>query len=169
MKKLMVIISLLFLSVACTKQDRENTIISQEASIDKYLSNLQGATIIRNGGSNRAVMQEGKAGTEAAVGDSLYIRYAGYTFSNGKGELFVTNEESVAAAKNFPMQESPYKLELGKTDLVSGLESGLVGVKEGEYCYIVFSAKYGYNNTQVANIPKLTPLFYEIWVDRVIK
>lgn len=172
MRKVLDIISILALGLIfsfCTKQDRENTIINQEADIDKYLSSLQGAEIIRNGGSNRAVISLGTEGIQAAPGDSLYIRYAGYTFSNGKGTLFVTNDPEIAANNKFPLQESPEKIELGRTPLVKGLELGLNGVKQGEYCYIVFSAKYGYNNTTVANIPKLTPLFFEVWVDKVIK
>ncbi len=172
MKKILNLISIVALAILfsfCTKQDRENTIIGQEADIDKYLSSLQGAEIVRNGGSNRAIINLGLDGTQAAPGDSLYIRYAGYTFSNGKGTLFVTNDPDVAAENNFPMQVTPEKIELGKSALVKGLELGLNGVKQGEYCYIVFSAKYGYGNTTVANIPKLTPLFFEVWVDKVIK
>lgn len=153
----------------CTKQDRENTIIGQEAAIDNYLSTLQGVELVRAGGSNRAVVTMGIDGTEAAKGDSLYIRYAGYIFSNGKGQLFTTNDQDVAQKFSFPIQEAPMKIKLGKTELVKGLELGLEGVKEGEYCYIVFSAKYGFNNTSVGNIPRLSPLFYEIWVDKVIK
>lgn len=153
----------------CTKQDKENTIINQEAEIDKYLSSLQGAEIIRNGGSNRAVINYGAEGIQAEKGDSLYIRYAGYIFSNGKGVLFATNDPTVAKKNGFPMQETPEKIKLGTTELVSGLELGLEGVKQGEYCYIIFSAKYGFNNTSVFNVPKLTPLFYEVWVDKVIK
>lgn len=171
MKKNVCYILSMFIAIffsSCTKQDRENIIIGQEAEIDKYLSSLQGAEIIRNGGSNRAVINFGD-GSQAASGDSLYIRYAGYTFYNGKGSLFVTNDSTVAQKNGFPMQSAPEKIKLGKTELVKGLELGLDGVKQGEYCYIIFSAKYGYNNTAVSNIPKLTPLFYEVWVDKVIK
>lgn len=172
MKKIVsytIAISLLMLFSNCTKQDRENTIINQEASIDSYLSGLSTHETVRNGGSNRAVIDLGREGTAAAAGDSLYIRYAGYIFSNGKGDLFVTNDSTVAKAKNFPLQESPLGIKLGKTSLVKGLELGLHGVKEGEHCYIVFSAKYGFDNTTVGIVPKLSPLFYEVWVDKVIK
>ena len=155
--------------MSCTKQDRENTIISQEASIDSYIESLSDKTVVRNGGSNRVIITDGVDGTEVAVGDSLYIRYAGYIFSRGKGALFVTNDETVAEAASFPVQEAPMKIKLGSTELISGLSSGLLGVKEGEQCYIMFSAKYGFNNKVVYNIPKLSPLFFEIWVDKVIK
>ncbi len=160
----------MLLAFSCTKQDRENTIVSQEEAIDSYINSMPDATVVRNGGSNRIVIDSGNAGgSEVAVGDSLYIRYAGYIFSRGKGALFVTNNEDVAKEQEFPCMEAPEKIKLGSTGLVKGLELGLNGVREGEHCYIIFSAKYGYNNTQVSNISKLTPLFYEVWVDKVIK
>ena len=155
--------------VACTKQDRENTIINQEKEIDSYIESLQNESVVRNGGANRVVLSPGTDGTDVAAGDSLYIRYAGYIFSRGKGALFATNDSDVAKSASFPLQEAPMKIKLGSTALVSGLESGLSGVEEGEHCYIIFSAKYGFNNTVVYNIPKLSPLFFEIWVDKVIK
>ena len=154
---------------SCTKQDRENTIISQEASIDSYIESLSDKIVVRNGGSNRVIIEDGVDGTDVAVGDSLYIRYAGYIFSRGKGTLFATNDKDVADAASYPVQEAPMKVKLGSTELISGLSSGLLGVKEGEQCYIMFSAKYGFNNKVVYNIPKLSPLFFEIWVDKVIK
>ncbi len=167
------IITSLLLAIAlisCTKQDRENTIINQEASIDKYISSLQNVTVVRNGGSNRVIIEQGNEGSEAALGDSILIRYAGYIFStSGKGKLFATNDSTTAAKNDFPQQISPFGLQLGETDLVKGLTLGLEGVKEGEYCYIIFSSKYGFYNTVVDNIPKLSPLFYEVWVDKVIK
>lgn len=156
-------------AISCAKQDRENTIVNQEEAIDSYIESLGETVVVRNGGANRVVMEQGSGSMEAARGDSLYIRYAGYVFSRGKGKLFVTNDTTVAGENNFPCQVSPEKIKLGETALVSGLEHGLEGVKEGERCYIIFSAKYGYNNTVVYNIPKLSPLFYEIWVDKVFK
>jgi FKBP-type peptidyl-prolyl cis-trans isomerase len=53
--------------------------------------------------------------------------------------------------------------------LQSGLANGLAGVKAGEKCDIVFSAKYGFGNTVVYNVPKLTPLIFEVWVEGIVK
>jgi FKBP-type peptidyl-prolyl cis-trans isomerase len=167
-KLLYIILALSFL-LSCTKQDRENTIINQEAAIDSYISTLEPVEVVRNNGSNRVVVSAGKEGTEVAQGDSLYIRYAGYIFSRGKGSLFATNDRDVAQVNSFPLQHSPYKMKLGDTGMINGLLHGLEGVKEGEHCYIIFSAKYGFNNQVVYNIPKLSPLFFEVWVDKVIR
>ena len=93
--------------ISCTKQDRENTIINQESAIDSYISSLSDVSVVRSNGSNRVVLTPGADGTEVAAGDSLYIRYAGYIFSRGKGALFATNDPEVAKTASFPQQESP--------------------------------------------------------------
>ena len=53
--------------------------------------------------------------------------------------------------------------------MISGLVNGLYGVRQGEHCILLFSARYGFYDSYVYNIPKLSALAYEIWVDRVIK
>ncbi len=163
------IIGLMISFLSCAKQDRENTITSQEGAIDSYISSLENVEVVRNGGSNRVIVTPGNNNLVVERGDSLYIRYAGYRFSRGKGGIFATNDPVVAIESGFPCLRTPEKIKLGATELVEGLDFGLEGVKEGEYCYIIFSAKYGYGNVELYNIPKLTPLFYEVWVDKVIK
>lgn len=160
----------LFAVAGCMKEDRENTIIGQEAAIDSYISRFTDNKVERNGGSNRVVVEEApESAAVAEAGDSLYVIYSGYVFSNGPGTLFVTNNPETAQARSFPLQETPMKMLLGGGNIVQGLEQGLYGVGEGEHSYIVFSAKYGFNNNVVGTIPKLAPMFYEIWVERVIK
>lgn len=159
----------MLLAFSCTKEDRENTMTKQEEAIDSYISSLQGMEVVRNGGSNRVVVEAGSGEEGVVKGDSLYIRYAGYTFARGKGELLITNDAVIAMENGFPCMEAPLKMRLGSGGIIKGLELGLNGVKEGEHCYVIFSAKYGYGNIQVYNVPKLTPLFYEVWVDKVIK
>lgn len=167
-KRILAILSLVLL-VACAKEDRENTIINQEERIDKYISSLQGVRISRNGGSNRIVYTEGNGVDSLAVGDSIKFHYAGYIFSGGKGSLFATNNEEIAAQHNFPLSGDIEKRVLRSGDMVSGLANGLIGAKKGEKCDIVFSAKYGFNNTVVYNVPKLSPLIFEIWIEDIVK
>lgn len=149
------------LCISCEKQDRENTYISQDKSIDSYITGLCGNgeyRVVHTNSSNRVVIKEGAALDSLERGDSLYFYYSGYMFSYGKGEQFATNVEGDVK-----------KIKYGSDKLISGLQSGLMGVREGEFCYIIFSAKYGFGNTIVFNLPKLTPLFYEITVDKVVK
>ena len=155
--------------MSCTKEDRENTIVSQEESIDKYISSLEGVRIARNGGSNRIVYTEGTSEETLAIGDSIKFYYAGYIFTGNKGSLFATNNPEVAQAAGFPVQGDIQKCILSNSNMVSGLAQGLVGARAGERCDVVFSAKYGYNNTVLYNVPKLTPLIFEIWVEDIVK
>lgn len=144
---------------SCEKQDRENTYLSQEKNIDSYITAMGNTyRVVRNNGSNRVVIKEGGALDSLERGDSLYFYYSGYVFAGGKGERFATN-----------LEDEPKKIKYGADGLISGLHNGLAGVREGENCYIIFSAKYGFGNKIVFNLPKLTPLFYEITVEKLVK
>ena len=167
-RKAFAIISILFFLSACTKEDRNNTIVNQEERIDRYITSLSNVRVARNGGSNRIVYTEGQ-GEEAAAGDLIKFYYAGYIFNGGKGTLFATNNPEVAQANSFPVSSGAVECVLGSGSLVRGLDAGLVGVKAGEKCDVVFSAKYGYNNTVVYNVPKMTPLIFEVWVEDIVK
>ena len=155
--------------LSCTKEDRENTIVSQEESIDKYISSLTDVRIARNGGSNRIVYTEGTSEETLAIGDSIKFYYAGYIFSGRKGTLFATNNPDIAQTAGFPLQGEIEKCILSNSNMVQGLAQGLVGAKAGERCDVVFSAKYGFNNTVVYNVPKLSPLIFEVWVEDIVK
>lgn len=169
MKKVLYILCAVLLAVSCTKEDRNNRIVSQEEAIDRYISQLKDVRVVRNGGSNRLVYMEGHGKDSLAVGDSVRFHYAGYTFSNGKGSLFVTNSPDIAEQNGFPLSGGVEEKVLRSGDMLKGLANGLVGAKAGEKCDIVFSAKYGYDNTTVYNVPKMTPLIFEVWVESIVK
>ena len=168
-RNLYILLFAVFVLASCDKEDRKNTYADQEARIDSYVASLStDYEVIYNGGVVRVVVSEGVSGGNVLQkGDSLYFHYSGYVFSGGKGSLFYTNDAEVAEENGFVTDGLPCKIEYGKSALIKGLSMGLEGVKEGEHCYIIFSAKYGYGNQVMANIPKLTPLFFDITVDRV--
>lgn len=168
-KRVFAILAIMAMVSSCTKEDRNNTIVNQEESIDRYITSLEGVRVARNGGSNRIVYTEGVGLDSLAAGDSIKFYYAGYIFSNGKGNLFATNNPQIAQEKNFPLSGDVEKRILDSRSLISGLANGLVGAKKGEKCDIVFSAKYGFNNTVVYDVPKLTPLIFEVWVEGIVK
>ena len=159
------------LLLSCTKQDRENTVIDQEARIDSYISQLPDLMrVVRREGANRIVTEEGPAGADTlARGDSVLFHYAGYVFANGKGALFATSREEVAESYGFVTDGEPQKRKIDRDDLIPGLYNGLIGARKGEACQIVFSAKYGFGNTPVYKLPRLTPLLFEVWIEDVIK
>lgn len=166
------IIGLLF---SCSKEERDKTINSQEESISSYIkSTFKDSTVIIREGSNRIIIDHGYGTDTLAFGDSLSFYYAGFTFNNGPSTLFATNDQTVADKNNFSItsQEDTFKeysvlFESGS--FIPGLVNGLYGVTEGEHCIIVFSARYGFGNKPVANVPALSALIYEVWIDKIKK
>ena len=169
MKRIIYILCCVLLFASCAKEDRNLMLVNQEESIDKYISSLKNVRVARNGGSNRVVVTEGKGTDSLQTGYVVNFYYAGYTFYNGKGALFVTNNPEVAQAQNFPLSGGVESAVLGSGSLVSGLDKGLEGAKAGEMCQIVFSAKYGYGNEAVYNVPKMSPLIFDVWVESISK
>lgn len=160
---------------SCSKEDKENTVADQEASIDSYITqNFQDYRVFRRNGSNRIVIDSTVLALPDSLeyGDSLHFYYAGYIFTTSPSQLFCTNSEYVAQESGYTVTDPDYSIRktLFTSDcMVSGLVNGLYGVREGEHCVLIFSAKYGFYDDYVYNIPKLSALAYEIWVERVIK
>jgi hypothetical protein len=105
-------------------------------------------------------------------GDSVYFYYAGYVFTSSPSALFTTNVADVARSANLDlsvMDTLPKGVLFQEGELIRGLEYGLHDAKEQEHCYILFSADYGFGNSKLYNIPKLSALMYEIVIDRVVK
>ncbi len=158
--------------ISCQKEDLKMNIANQDKAIEQYVNSIAGMDyrIERYEGIVRAVVSEG-SGQEAVDGDSLHFIYTGYIFSNGPGTLFATNDSTIRINDStfFPASVAPEKICLGHNSLIEGLARGLNGVRKGEHCYIFFSAKYGFYNTVVYGVPKMSPLFYDITVENIIK
>lgn len=162
-------------AASCSNKDKELKIADQEASIDSYIANnFSDSKVVHRNGSNRVILDSTVLSlTDSLVyGDSLHLYYAGYVFTSSPSQLFCTNNEYVATESGFSITDPDYsikKILFSKDCMISGLVNGLYGVREGEHCLILFSAKYGFYDEAVYNIPELSALAYEIWVDRVIK
>ena len=48
--------------------------------------------------------------------------------------------------------------------LIPGIQDGLLGVKAGEECEILFSGKYGFGNEKFGIIPANSAQLWKIWV-----
>lgn len=167
-----VLVCICLCAVSCTKEDRKATIIQQESSIDSYIGSLVKDTVVYRDGVVRAIIEQGVKKDTAAVGDSVYFFYAGYIFTNGKGKLFYTNSDSVATANNVSLASTEAVLrntKLGNGDLIEGLERGLVGMRQNEHAYIVFNADYGYGNSRVGQVPAMSALLFEVWLEQIRK
>ena len=164
-----------FLLLSCAKEEKELTVADQEAAIESYINqNFSQYYIVRRGGSNRIIVDTTVVGATDSLeyGDSLYFYYAGYTFTSSPSSLFSTNNEYLATESGFSLSDQDFsikKVHFTPGAMISGLENGLYGVKDGEHCVILFSAKYGFYDDYVYNIPKLSALAFEIWVEDVVK
>lgn len=162
---------------ACNKEERQNQLISQEAAIDNFVASIQKKdTVYYHYGVVRAVLQRDTTLSASkdtlAKGDSASFFYAGYIFKNGKGSLFHTNSDSVAKANNWPLSEEEAKAVgfiCGDGSLIKGLDYGMICMQEGEYAYVIFNSDYGFGNTVVGNVPKMTALLYEVWMEQIVK
>ena len=166
------------MAVSCVKTQLETTYNKQEDQIDQYITknmvvkNEAGGTdtlrVVRNGGANRLVKKEG-SGEELNPDGYVSFYYAGYTFSGSlsAANLFATNMLSVAEEagwKNTDIENDLYEVSMNDAEFIEGLRNGLMGVKAGEECEILFSAKYGFGNKTLGIIPAKTALLYRIWV-----
>ena len=169
----------LMLGTSCVKEKLEQTYTNQESKIDSYIESkrytntekTESLRVVYNGGSTRLVKTEG-VGEELKAHGTLAIYYAGYVFTNGKNanSLFITNHEETAKSAGWNLTDEKFELlqlNMGETELVEGLRQGLMGVKSGENCEILFSGKYGFGNTIIGIIPANSALLYELWVEAV--
>lgn len=185
---------LVIIGSSCIKQKMEETYSKQEESIDRYLNSHNTARrdstitetdpetgeqtsrdtswtdtlrIVYNKGAARLVQKEG-SGEELEGTGAVSFYYAAYVFRNGwsSSSLFATNHQETASM-NFILSDADYNLfeaDMTKTELLTGLRNGLIGVRAGEECEIVFSAKYGFGKEAFGTVPANSSLLYKIWV-----
>ncbi len=161
--------------LSCTKESIKTMYSTQEGWIESFLSSqtstLENARIVSNKGSQRLVVSEGQ-GQELDKDGTISFYYAGYVLKGSTisaANLFATNNEDIAKAAswntNSDDQFGILTLNLSEAELVEGLKNGLMGVKGGEECYILFSGKYGFGKKPLGTIPANAALAYHIWVE----
>lgn len=157
---------------AC-EADKELSIISKEASIDKYIeTKFKDSTIVKNKGVYRVLIDKSTIKDSLEYGDSLAFFYAGFIFNNGPSQIFATNNMAAAEQLNFNLTNLDFsvkKVKFSEDVFVTGLERGMFGVREGEHSIIVFSPRYGFENEIVYNIPRLSSLMYVVWIQEIKK
>jgi len=163
-----VAITALMVFASCEAQDAATAYATQEEAIGKYVYGKFDSTAVRHiNGSTRVILKAAAEGADSLeTGDTASFYWAGYTFSNGPGTLFCTNDPKVSAAY---ADTIPAKAVLGDGELVQGLENGLEGMGKGEESYIVFSGKLGFGSDEVYNIAKLSALIYHIRLTGIVK
>lgn len=181
MKKYILIPLAILLLCGCTKQAIQATYDKQETTIDNLVQSIlnrdEGATVEYLSGAVRIRLSD-SVSTDADLGleegGKVTFYYGGYVITSASlssSNLFATNLEELAAASGWNgVDESmfgPETVTVGKGELVPGLEKGLVGVKKGDDCIILFSGKYGWGNHARGTVPARSALAYQIWVTDV--
>lgn len=143
--------------LASCESDKALSIVNQEQAIDAYISgNYPDNEVVRNNGSNRIIISRDSSRTMPAVakGDSVYIYYRGYVFTNSPGTLFAEDSAFV---------------EVGNGSLIPGLDNGLIDAELGEEALILFTAKYGYYDESVGLVPSMSALMFDVFVSMIKK
>lgn len=168
---IILLLSTLFCS--CTKQRLEATFSKQESKIESFIkqqTQKDGVNVVYSGGSDRIILIPGE-GEELASDGTVTFFYAGYVFNgnlNAK-DMFATNHKQTAIDSGWSSEEEEgdfeaVTLNLKDDEMVPGLRNGLVGVKAGEECYILFSGKHGFGNKNFGIVEANSALIYHIWV-----
>lgn len=140
---------------ACTMDDKLNTCVKQEESIESYINKkfADSTVVVTEHGISRIVMVHG-GGAAAQKGDSVMFSYKGYFFSNGPGTQFA---------------EGRIKERLGDRHMIDGLDEGMVGMMRGEEAYIAFSARYGFFDKSTGAVNPMTPLIYYVTLENIYR
>ena len=164
----------------CTKEDEKNQLAQQEKNIDSFITSETNKAVIVNKDTivmvtnqretNRIVWnpQEGYA---IAKGDTAVFAYVGSIFSSGRGAVFATNLVDSEAKKAWPLSIDPpdfCRNAVGVGHYIPGLDAGLLGMRAGEYAYIIFTSQYGFGNKGFSSIPKMSPLMFEVEILEII-
>lgn len=139
-----------------TKNDTTKVKVEWEDTLD----------VVYNNGAARLIKTEG-TGPELTENGAVSFYYAGYIFSSSPSTLFATNHRETAEGAKFELTDADYELieaDMTKARMIDGLRNGLIGVRSGEECEIVFSGKYGFGDVIFGTIPVNSALLYKIWV-----
>lgn len=168
----MLILAAMTAASSCIKEKLEESYNKQEEQIDKYITDAlqknESYTVTYNNGSSRLTTKAGE-GPELSADGSVSFYYAGYTFSGSisSSSLFGTNHQATAEGTGWALTDPDYSImEINMKDdkLLDGVRNGLIGVRAGEECEILFSGKYGFGNSTFGIIPAKSALAFKIWV-----
>ena len=177
MRRLMTyLLGLVLLLAACTKQSTQQTYYAQEKNIDNFVTaalKTEGSYAVYNRGSVRVVVAPVAETDSLKTNGVVSFYYALYKLSGtsvSSANLIATNNSEVAGSSWALSDESAFDIETVKLDesgYVEGLRNGLVGVKTGMECYILFSGAHGFGDRILGTIPANAALVYHVWVNSI--
>ena len=165
------------LAASCGSKQLETTYDKQESNIQAIVNTLtkdqESATTDYNNGSVRVTLVHGD-GEELKEGGAVSFYYAGFFISSSRisnSNLFATNYDTFANSVKWTVTDSTSfdirTINLAEDDIVEGLRNGLIGVRGGDECYVLFSGKHGFGKKKFANIPSRSALAYHLWIKSV--
>ena len=176
------ILLILFFCCFCNKEDEKSQLAQQEVRIDEFIrrdttdayrKNRDTLIVVTNKKeTNRIVWNPGVGSDTLAHGDMVVFAYIGYLFNSGKGAVIATNVAEIIEDGKWPLSEYPGdygRNTVGTGYYVPGLDAGLIGMRVGEYAYILFTSQYGYGNKELSTIPKMSPLMFEVEIINIIR
>lgn len=175
--QLLVVPLLPLLVVSCAKTEVENAYSRQDSNIESIVKSLtdnnKEATVDYFDGVVRVTVAPGEG--EALQSDgTVSFYYAGHCISGSSlssNNLFVTNSKEFAESNNWTVTDSTIfevsTVNLAKDALVKGLKKGIVGVRPGDECYVLFNGKYGFGKHTTGNVPGNSALAYHLWITGV--
>jgi len=117
----------------------------------------------------KQIIKEG-IGEGAVAGDTISVQYVG---ALPDGKLFDTNIKEVAVQGGLDQQGreyKPYVFILGGTDVISGWNIAVTGMKKGEVAQVILPASFAYGEAGVTGIiPPNSPLIFQIEVLDIAK
>lgn len=165
------------LTLSCTGESIKLTYSNQATKIDDYVKkqledNPERRAVITDG-IVRLVEVEGEGDGLQEDGTVSFL-YAGYDFSAysiSSSKLFATNSPDIAQEAKWAISDSTLLGEkivsLKDNILIEGLQKGLVGVREGEECYIIFPGDRAFGKNTLGTIPAYAPLAYHFWINKI--
>ena len=176
----LIVVAVISISLfACSKDTSD--VDDQRVSIENYISRQGWENVDYLGGVYRYVLNQNRPGYEdamrAGTGDKVVINYTVYQFSSsstgGLGTLIYTNNPEVQNEQEgldpAYWAKEPWEVTLGSTPLISGLELGLNGVRQGDTLQLFMSSDKGYGDKEFGTIAANTPLVWNLGIKEVFK
>ena len=170
-------VSLAALALSCSKSEIQNAYSQQDKDIESIVSSLapegSEATVDYLDGAVRVTVKHGEGDALGKSGTVSFF-YAGHRITGTSlnvENLFATNNRELAETYAWTVADTTVfkevTVDLSKESLVKGLKKGIVGVKSGDECYILFNGKLGFGNHTTGKVPANSGLAYHLWITGV--
>ena len=169
--------ALVFMSLSCSKTETENAYIQQDKNIESIVGSLapkgSDVTVEYFDGSVRVTSKHGE-GEALEDNGSVSFYYVGHTVNSSSlssGNMFATNSKEFAESAQWAVSDTTMfkvsTVDLSEDKLVKGLKIGIVGVRSGDECYILFNGKNGFGKHKTGTVPGNSALAYHLWITDV--